>query len=398
MKKPILLLCVLLLFFSVSVWAKDFGLILDQSPAYAGSGDEGEFEYTGLALPRFSALFGDNADFYISAAFRADYQAETWAFLPELLRTEISWHSDGTEIKAGRMLYSDPLGFIANGLFDGARFSFDTASGTFSAGGWYTGFLYKKRANITMTAEEQIAYDSEIDYNDFADTYFASSRVIAALDWEHLLLNETLRLKLSLLGQFDLSDSDIHSQYAVAKITFPVGNFIFDLGGSLGLVEASGFDSKADIGLAGEVGIGWMLPTAIDDRLSFIGRFSSGLIDGGSITPFMPVTTATQGDVFKGKLSALSVLSLDYKARLQESLSMALTSSYFIRSDLQSYQQYGSDGYMLGNEFFGRLLWSPVSDLQLNLGGGIFLPAMGDAAPDADSLWRVELNIILSLY
>ena len=58
----------------------------------------------------------------------------------------------------------------------------------------------------------------------------------------------------------------------------------------------------------------------------------------------------------------------------------------------------GSDENFLGNEFFARLLWSPASDLQISLGGGIFLPSMGNVAPKVDNLWRVELGVVFSLF
>ena len=82
---------------------------------------------------------------------------------------------------------------------------------------------------------------------------------------------------------------------------------------------------------------------------------------------------------------------------------MGLTSSYFITSDKGTYLGYpllgkASSGHFLGNEFFARLFWSPVSDLQVNLGGGAFLPSMGNAASKAEIAWRVELNLIFSLF
>ena len=92
------------------------------------------------------------------------------------------------------------------------------------------------------------------------------------------------------------------------------------------------------------------------------------------------------------------MLSLDYLARLNQDFSLGLSSSYFIRSDLASFDTYGNKGYFLGNEFHARFLWSPFSDLQLNCGAGIFLPMLGNAAPGMDMLWRLELNVVLLLY
>ena len=175
----------------------------------------------------------------------------------------------------------------------------------------------------------------------------------------------------------------------------PVKAFVFDLGGCFELIENSG---ELGIGLAGELGIAWMLPTKIEDRLSFLGRISSGVIESNRIRAFNPLTTVYHGEVLKARLSGVSMLSLDYIARIHKSFSAGISSSYFIRSDLGTYLDYGSSGYFLGNEFFGRAFWSPVSDIQLNLGGGIFLPALGNVAPKAHPQWRIELNALISIY
>ena len=394
MKKLLkLFLCVFLVLPCMSLWAFDFGLILDQSPSFSGSGSDSTFDYQGVLIPRFSALLGDNGRIYISAG--VNLHNNPWIVVPELLRTEFSWRFNSGELKLGRIQYSDPVGLVADGLFDGAQFSFDTEAGVFSVGAWYTGLLYKKRTEITMTREEGESYLTDLKYSDFSDTYFAAKRFIAALGWEHPGLKEVLRAKITVLTQFDLSGTDLHSQYAIGKFSLPMGNFIFDLGGSLELIEDS---SDVSVGLAGELGVTWMLPTAIEDRIMLLGRFSSGTFEGSNMRAFLPITTSYQGSVLKGKLSGLSMISLDYLARLHQTFSAGISSSYFIRSDKGTFTLLGNDGWFLGNEFFGRVLWSPVSDLQINLGGGVFLPRLGNAAPDSDVLWRVELSVVLSLY
>ena len=385
--------CVLLVFSCMSIRAMDFGLMLDQTPGFSGQGKEINFDYTGILIPRFSFLMGEEGRLYISLGF--NFQNNPWSAIPELLRTEFSWGFGNSEIKLGRMHYGDPMGFIAQGLFDGAQFSAGTKAGNFSAGAWYTGLLYKKRTEITMTGDELNSFYSDLDYSHFYNTYFAPKRVIAALGWEHPGLKDFLRARFDILGQFDLEGTELHSQYAALKVSMPIGNFFFDLGGCFELIENK---SDIGIGLAGELGIAWMLPTPIDDRLLLLGRFSSGELSGSSINAFLPVTTSYQGEVLKVKLSALSKIGLDYLVKFHKTVSADISSFYFIQSDKGTVTWLGSDGYFLGNEFFGRLIWSPVSDVLINLGGGVFLPRLGNAAPDADLLWRVELNLVLSLY
>ena len=403
--------CVLLIYCScAALWAKDIGLLLDQNAGLKSadmgsdadsSGSGRQFNYSAGLIPWFSAFTGDNSDLFISAAVKAEYRNETWVMVPELLRTQLSWRFSGGELTAGRMQYSDPLGFIAEGLFDGARLSLDTAEGTFSFGVWYTGLLYKKKPNITMTSEETQKNFTELDYSDFSSTYFAPRRIVSAIDWDHPGFGEILRMKFSVLGQFDLySDYRLHSQYMAVKFTLPLQAFVFDLGGCFELTQITGADSKREQGaaLAGEFSAAWALPTRIEDRLLLLGRFSSGVVEDSSMNAFLPVTTKFHGEVLKAKLSGLSMISLDYTARLHKMFTADISSSYFIRSDKGSNLGYSGDGYFLGNEFFGRLIWSPASDLQLNLGGGIFMPSLGDVEPDAPKLWRLEISAILSLY
>ena len=406
---PALILLILIPVFSLSAF--DWGLQLDQTLGAEGVTDgTKDITYSGTLIPWFSAPLGSTgvASFYFSAGATAEYANDTTFFIPELLHTELAWRfGDNKELKFGRIPYADPLGFIVNGLFDGARFSLDTNAGAFGAGFWYTGFLYKRSADITMTDDDDSLYKTKLDYSNFVDTYFAPRRLIAALDWDDPYLADWIRLKASLIGQFDLRDKDprYHSQYLAFKASIPAGNFVFDLGGAFELAEISNdllgetaYDTK--IALAGDLGIGWMLPTPINDMLKFTGRFTNGVVDDSSLAAFVPITTVGQGDILQEKLSGLSMLRLDYTAQLHGTFSFNLASSYFIASDLGTYKGFpaGRDGHFLGNEFSGRLIWSPFSDLQLNLLGGVFLPSLGNADSSNGALWRVELNAILAIF
>jgi len=418
MRRRITLLLLLMLLFQ-SLWAADFGFIVDSSGGYGDDGNGMAMDFSSSLLPRFSALFSRNGGLYISAGFKADYPSAVleselpFFIVPELLRTELFWNFDSGNFRLGRMQYSDPLGFIADGLFDGIRLSLDSAAGIFSAGAWYTGFLYKKRANIAMTAGE-MAYNSEdFDYNDFLNTYFATRRVVSAIGWEHPSLGDLMRLRIAVLGQFALPDEKLdryvlpgaksvalNSQYVAMKLTIPVKTLVFDLGGCFEINQNSA-DDEIGMSMAGEAGFSWA-PT-IGSQFSLLGRFSSGVTEGTGFQAFNPITTMPQGNLLKPAFSGLSMVSLDYIARLHQKISLSLAASTFVRSDLGTYSAYpavgvDSDNYFLGTEFFGRVFWSPVSDIQVNLGGGAFLPLLGDVAPEAGMLWRVELNLILSLY
>jgi hypothetical protein len=367
-----LYILLMVLFSCPRLWAQDFGLILDQTAGYGGLQGDEKFDYEGTLIPRYSTFLGDNGEFYISAGIKVESLNGTITVIPELLRTELSWHFGIGDFKAGRMYYSAPLPFIAEGLFDGARLSFNTAIGSFSIGAMYTGLLYKKQVNIAMTDNELLSNSAKLDYADFANTYFAPQRVISALGWEYPNLLNIVRVRLALLGQFDLSDEKLNSQYLAMRLTMPVKTLVIDLGGCLETIQKPG---DSEIAFAGEMGFNWMLPLFAQSQLSLFGRYSSGA--------FKPVTSMTQGEVYKKRLTYLSMISLDYTARFNRYVSAGVSSSFFA----------DSGGSFLGNELFGKLYWSPASDLWLNLGGGLFFPKENNG-----NLWRLELNAVLSLY
>jgi len=134
------------------------------------------------------------------------------------------------------------------------------------------------------------------------------------------------------------------------------------------------------------LGLRWIFPVFAQSQLSLLGRFSSGMAEDSDsvVRAFQPVTTMTQGEVLKARLSGLSMISLDYTARFNRYVCAGLSSSFFA----------DSEGSFLGNELFGKLYWSPVSDLWFNLGGGVFFPNKDNNG----KLWRLELNAVLSIY
>jgi len=179
------LFLILILLLPVSLGAFDFGLLTNQYMGLSNAGeDDNQFEYKGGVIPRFSYLFGETGSFYTSASFTVGYLDEFY-FVPELLRTEFSIGFGGFGIRAGRFNYSDPLTYIANGLFDGIQLNHTSRFGRFGLGAWYTGFQYKREAKIRMTEEDQRIYDLKLNYSDFFDTYFAPKRMLGSLNWEH---------------------------------------------------------------------------------------------------------------------------------------------------------------------------------------------------------------------
>ena len=397
-----------------SAGAFDFSLITNQYAGYYNqTGGENIFEYRGNLAPRIYDLIGDTGEYIITANLSFGAKDEFF-FVPELLRTEINFRFGGrlgerlgerhssSVIRAGRINYTDPLGFIAGGLFDGVQFSHNSSAGIFRVGAWYTGFLYKETAKITMTDNDRNNYEAELDYGDIVNTYFAPARLLTSLDWEHSSIAGLFSFKAALTGQFDFTDADekLHSQYLTVKASIPIKRFLLEIGGSLELMQTAA-DSNFTMAYAGDFGVYWTLPLSFHSRLSFTGHIAGGRADD-FIAAFVPVTTKTYGGVFQPKLSALSILTLNYTARLNPAIGVGLSASCLVRNDLETYTDYpvseDGEGRILGTEILANIVWSPASDLQFNIGGGAFLPALGDAGPKEQTLWRAEITVTFSIY
>ena len=123
--------------------------------------------------------------------------------------------------------------------------------------------------------------------------------------------------------------------------------------------------------------------------VSFVARHSSG--QSGALSAFLPLTTVQQGNVLSEKLTGLTLFSLDYTMRPHRTFSFSVIPAYFI-------DNYDSGWGMMGGEIYGKAVWSPFTNVMFKLGGGAFLPSLGDVAPDAKALWRVEMNVIVSFF
>jgi len=404
MKKILLILAVAFHLSAFSIYAQDFGLIFIQEaeldvPAFDFGGTT--YDLQGVLIPRFSMPIGDSGELYVSAAFSYEVASgNSFSVIPELTRTDVNFKFGNINLNLGRMFYSDPLKIAADGLFDGAQVSFITPGGNIRVGAWYTGLLYKERAAITMTRDELKSSSATLDYDDFATTYFAPSRVLAAVEYDHPSLAGFISLKTSLLAQFDLGDGNLNSQYLIASLSVPLKSYIIDFGVCAEFIE---YEDKMTPAFAADVGFTYMLPTNLEKHLKLSFRYSSGVSDDESIGAFLPLTTVNQGEIVEAKLSGLTLITLDFTGRMTETLSAGAACSYFIRNDLGTYNYYpissgSSKGYFLGAELFARVIWNITPGFRLNFGTGVFMPALGDAAPEADALWRIKLNLIFSIY
>jgi hypothetical protein len=406
--KKIFLPALVLLLRAGAVFSQDYGLTLRALPVLT-NGDKpyGNAEFTATATPWFAAPLGEAGDLYLSGGISAEYSAsgnsdETWKPVPEVYRFEISYRFDsGLRLEAGRLLYREPLNLFMNGLFDGFALGLDLGKTRLSAGAFYTGLLYKKTANITI---------SPGDYTDYydRDAYFASRRLAFALGWEIPALFHTGgKLDLGITGQVDLNEPDdqtngdvkIHSQYVLAECTLPFLNYFnAELGTLLGIIEEEGVSPGLCFAVSG--GLAWLPPGGVNDRLSLNTAFSSGAWND-RMRAFVPINTIAQGKVLRPGISGIALTELQYIARFHTSFSAEISTAYFFRTDSLSYRDPDLDSTslspLLGGEVSGGLVWAPVSDISFTLNGGAFFPQWGKAfAADTPVKWRVSLETILS--
>jgi len=396
MKKLTLLLTVFLI--TVCLGADDIGLIFYQN-VKTGKEPDSVFNYSASLFPRISLIFEDKSDLFFSGGITAGYDGNNVYFLHEFLRTELSLYFDRAKFSIGRMQYASPFEYVADSLFDGLLFSYNSTVGTLNAGVWYTGFLYKRRANIIMTEEDHEAYSTAVDYKNFSATYFPSQRAAAAVDWEHPAIADLVRTKLGVIAQIDLNRRDypLNSQYITARIGVPVKSVLFELGGAFQLTQFKDISSAA---AAGELGISWALPVKIPGRLSFSGYFTSGNKEKESdfLGAFIPINSKFFGNLLQIEYSGFTAVTLDYTTRLHKTFSLSLNSSLLVKSLFGTYADLAvpadEDEFVLGSEFYTSLVWSPASDLQFNLGSGIgiFNPAGNDIQ------WHVRFTVVRSLY
>ena len=397
---------IILLLLPAALSANEFSLVTSFQNSLAGVNDnEPAYNLKVDLWPSLFLLIGEESSFTASAGLTLGME-DGFYFIPEILQTYFSFRFGISGIKVGRFTYSDPLSYVTNGLFDGVQFFSSGNAGRFNIGAWYTGSLYKKNANITMTDDDLAVFDKPVDYNDFFNTYFAPARVFGAIGWEHPSIGEFFHLNTAIIGQYDLTDSETqyHSQYFIIKASIPKSEFLIELGGCVSLSQTIEDENKFGVSFAGEAGFSWLLPTNFISRLSFTAKYASGKMED-SYEAFIPITTQYVGNLLEYKFSGISVLTLNYTARFAESLGAAIYASYFMRNDLGTIQSYpaslnsggAAEGYFLGPETYLRMVWSPLSDLQFNIGGGAFFPSLGNAGRDEPIRWKADIKVIIAI-
>jgi hypothetical protein len=407
-------------FYPAPTGALDYGLALNQtveaasSPSAldAGNGLSGALAYTPALVPWVSGFLGDRFSFYLSGKIGFEYRRpfegaggdSGWrdpAVLPELERTELVWQaSPSLTMGLGRRRFRDPSGLVASGLFDGLDGDFSAGGGRFSAGLYYTGFLYRDTADIIMTDYDRDEYQTALSLE---GGYFASRRLFGFLGWEHHGLGPASSLALGLLAQFDLNGEEdrFNSRYLSARYghRLPLG-FDTAVTAVLGLGEEA--EEGPKVFFAGILEGSWLPPFAPDNKLAL--RFLYSSPSHRQMGPFIPLSSVPQGQVFGPPAGGLSVVRGAWTLRPLPVLSLTAEGSYFIRTDTVTFRdnrdhdRLKGEGYCLGGEVYGAVQWTPLPDLALSAGGGAFFPSLGNAfSAGAAVRWKAVFGIILSL-
>jgi hypothetical protein len=235
------------------VFSVDFGVVLNTAGEYMADTDGRGFTLGERIAPWFSAAPGGKTNFYFSGKVTLEYgvrEAWTWPPVVELERTELNFRPvQRLYFSLGRQSFRDTGGMIVSGLFDGVSGTWGIGSARFSLGGFYTGLLYKKTAEILMTAGDLERYYQPLDYGDMT-SYFSSRRVVASVGGEFPDLTSRLSLAASVLAQFDLNryegDSALHSQYVETRLSLEATDSLrFTVSGIGGLTETDGGTAAA---------------------------------------------------------------------------------------------------------------------------------------------------------
>jgi hypothetical protein len=246
-----------------------------------------------------------------------------------------------------------------------------------------------------MTGADRNAYNENTSISQFSSS-FAPRRLLATLDFERAgLFTPDGVLAAALMGQFDFTGEEYHSQYLLARYSLPLGDFDLETGVAAELMENAG---RIQFSMTALLKTAWTPPSPWTDRLELGLRWASGDWNE-TFTAFSPLSTVSQGSILRAKLSGLMTGELEYRVRFLESLSGAFNVFAFLRNDTISFRDAELDtgsSPWVGAEANAELLWAPVTDLSLTLGAGVFLP--GNAMQqDAAPRWRVSLGLLFAL-
>lgn len=351
-----------------------------------------------------SFRFAPSTSLYLKASASVTNDAvldseSVWKIFGELENARLSvFPHPAFFAEMGRIPYSDILGLIADGAFDGATINFIGAQHQLSASALYTGLLAKETAKIFLNSDDEQNYYSE--------GYFAPPHLVMALSYHYATMKGTV-FSAEIIRELDTREGvSAGTLFVLGKAAFALGTrHNLDAGGVFSLTQENYFLTLAASGL---VDVRSRLSTPLPAEL----EFAVNLFWGDIIQPnyAMPVISRRQyGVVFDGTPARLLSTKLGYLARLAPPLSFDASLALYSRLDT-SYVPYwwvynsnnyndGATGFLLGEELYAGVVWTPLSDTSLNLGAAFFFPDTGPNsvyAPHTPMRWDVRCGLLIS--
>jgi len=389
--KKYFILFIIMLFTTSIIFSADFGILADQKI----EADINLLLYTPSLAPWFSWT-GNNLSLYFSGllSLKYNYNYTDGGFwrepllLPEITRFAFSYRNRGFFIEAGRIAYNDMLTLTASGLFDGIYFQ-TGMSAKLSAGVFYSGFQYKETAKIIMTDDDIKNYIKPFN-TDNIDDYFASRRLLAAIRLD-LPVGLNNNFSAEILAQFDLNESNqpFHSQYGAIQIEFYPHNIMRITTAAVFETMQKNNSFNAAFGALGSIRTA--LPTPINDWLTFTVKFTSSSLNDVFST-FTPLTSISLGNIFPNSIAGVSLAGMEYTARINKSISAEISFNYY----MQSYDLTFENTNYFGGETWASLIFQPLEDVRITLGGGAFFHNLGNMESSDAVTWKITAGLTLS--
>jgi len=391
-KMPII---ALLLVMARPAFSADFGILFSQII----EAEIDYFAYSPTLTPWLSWEGKNGFSLYLSGHLSFDYYKysgeftdSSWDFEPELSHFALNYINERMSFEAGRIEYTDIMGYAAYGLFDGLRIDAITSFGIISVSAFYTGLLFKETAKIIMTENDILQYLKPWDFDNF-DGYYASRRVLAALRLD-LPVGKTNIFSTEVLAQFDLNDSDnkLHSQYCEVQYMFyPINMMRITAAALLETMQDGDGDLRASFGALAQVRT--EISGGLNDWFDFTVKFTSGSIDSAFV-PFFSMNYVSQGAVFPISSARLALLEAGYNVKIANALLAGYELHYFIRT----FNNFPAAGTLYGGELWTFFTFRPSESIRLTFGAGAFFPRLGNVYPsDTDTIWRLYATLTLAL-
>ncbi|MDR0527298.1 MAG: hypothetical protein LBG79_05740 [Spirochaetaceae bacterium] len=402
-----------------------FGLIMAAfSPALSGwecgllFSNEFRFENTVAAIDnpneiyesgRISSWFSFRpapmTSIYLKAGVSAINEAvlsniENWKIAPELDSARLTIFPDPAFFaELGRIPFSDIISLSANGMFDGAKLRFSAGEHGISASAFYTGLLYKETAKIFLNAQDKDDY--------YRQNYFAPPHLLMSLAYHF----KPESLEGSRFSAEFIREADMRKGSTSSTMFFLAGaalvlkeNITMDAGG---LLSAGVESDESTIGLAALFSLRVHLNQPLKAELSFNTNLFWGALDEPLPLPF--INKRQVGLIYDPEVARLLNLQLIYTAILTPTLSFNTSLMLFARLDSDympdfwqyiDYQNENANGFLLGEEFYAGVIWTPLSDLSFNISAIFFFP---DNGPDSVYIrntpmkWDLRLGLLISM-